>query len=295
MIRLQKFIADCGYTSRRKAEDLIVQGKVKVNGSVADVLGTKVDPDKDIVEVEGRALDLDFVEKVYAVLHKPRGYMTTLSDPEGRPTVIDFFKDLNERIYPVGRLDYLSEGLLIMTNDGELGNTVIHPRYEVIKTYEVKVFGLVNSELLRKLRKGLLLEDGFVKPISVRVIKQLPSKTWLEFRLGEGKNREIRRICEAFGLTVDKLRRVAIGNLSIENLAPGKVRYFNKFELLKQIGINEDGSKRSHSKEFISKKSSVKMKRLERKEGTLADNEIFKMFRKESYFDAAKSLQKKRT
>ncbi len=295
MIRLQKFIADCGHTSRRKAEALITENKVKVNGKIANVLGTKVDPEKDVVEAEGKILDLNFVEQVYAVLHKPRGYMTTLSDPEGRPTVIDFFKDLNERIYPVGRLDYLSEGLLIMTNDGQVANTIIHPRYEVVKTYEVKVFGLVNADLLRKLRKGVLLEDGFVKPLSVRVIKQLPAKTWIEFRLGEGKNREIRRICEQLGLTVDKLKRVAIGNLSIENIAPGRVVYFNKHDLLKQIGIEEDGTKRKDVQVFVSKKASVKSKRLDRKEGTLADNEAFKIFRKETYFDTAKSLQKKRT
>ena len=195
-IRLQKFIADCGVTSRRKAEDLIACGRVNVNGVVTTVLGTKVDPKEDVVEVDGSLLDINSVEKMYMVLHKPRGYMTTLFDPEDRNTILDLIKEITERVYPVGRLDYLSEGLLLLTNDGEFANTIMHPRYNVVKVYEVKVFGAITPAILKKLRAGVYLDEGFVKPLSVRVVNQLPTKTWLEIRLSDGKNREIRRICE---------------------------------------------------------------------------------------------------
>ena len=213
LIRLQKYIADAGITSRRKAEDLILQGRVEVNGDIVRELGVKVHKNDDVVTVDGDTISPSRVEKIYVVFHKPRGCMTTLNDPEGRKTVMDYLGDITERIYPVGRLDYLSEGLLLLTNDGEFANHIIHPSGNITKVYEVKIFGAVNSDILKSLRKGVQTEVGFLKPQSVRVIKQLNSKTWLEFRLTDGKNREIRRLCEAVGLTIDKLKRVAIGGL----------------------------------------------------------------------------------
>ena len=287
-IRLQKFIADAGHCSRRRAEQLIVQNQVKVNGVVANILGTKVDPEKDVVEVEGAVLDLKNVEKVYLVLHKPRGCVTTVSDPEDRPTVMDYIKEVSNRVYPVGRLDYLSEGLLILTNDGEVANTLMHPKFEIIKVYEVKVFGLLSESLLRQLRNGVQLEDGFAKPLSVRVLKELDEKTWLEFRIAEGRNREIRRICEAVGLTVDKLKRVAIGGLSITGIAPGNFHYFSRSQLLRQIGIKDDGQQSNVISDFVSPKKSAKIKkrfyRNEEDAPLMANSEVFKKFRKENYF-----------
>lgn len=292
-LRLQKFIADCGVTSRRKAEQLITQGRVTVNGEIVMELGTKVDPENDIVLVDGHLADLNAVEPIYLILHKPRGFVTTLNDPEGRETVMDLVKDVNERIYPVGRLDYLSEGLLIMTNDGELANMVMHPKFNVQKVYEVKVFGSVTETILNKLRAGAYLEEGFVKPTSVRVIKQLPTKTWLEFRLNEGRNREIRRLCEAVGLTVDKLKRLAIGGLSVEGVAPGKYRLMSKQQMLSFIGLNADGTlmkKEANAEGFISSKKTIDLKKRRPQPGTVADDETFKKFRRETYFDSLKQI-----
>ena len=292
-LRLQKYIADCGITSRRKAEHLIIQGRVTINGVVVTELGTKVDAKNDVVMVDGHLADLNAVEPIYLILHKPRGYVTTLNDPEGRETVMDLIKDVNERVYPVGRLDYLSEGLLIMTNDGELANMVMHPMFNVTIVYEVKVFGSITETIINKLRAGAYLEEGFVKPTSVRVIKQLPTKTWLEFRLNEGRNREIRRLCEAVGLTVDKLKRLAIGGLSVEGVAPGKYRLMSKQQMLNFIGLNEDGTlkKALNAEGFISAKKTIDLKKKRPQPGTVADDEAFVKFRRETYFDSLKQIQ----
>lgn len=289
-VRLQKFIADCGITSRRKAETLIIQGRVKVNDRLITEMGTKVDPDMDAVFVDGQAID-NKVDKLYIVLHKPRGFMTTLSDPEGRKTVMDLVKEFSERIYPVGRLDYLSEGLLILTNDGEFANTVIHPSSNIEKTYEVKVFGSVSQTHLKTMRDGVQTTEGFLKPKSVRVIKQLPTKTWLEFRVSEGRNREIRRICEGAGLTVDKLKRIAIGGLPITGIAPGSYIISTKKELLKLIGIDERGLHLAGAREYISDKKSVSVSRKGAQNGTSADDHTFHKFRKASYYDSLKAIK----
>lgn len=293
LVRLQKYIADCGVTSRRKAEELILQGQVKVNGLRVTELGTKVDPTEDAVEVRGQSIDIMAVDHMYLIVNKPRGYMTTVSDPEGRKTIMDLVKAISTRIFPVGRLDYLSEGLILMTNDGDLSNMIMHPSYEVTKTYEVKVFGKINEAILKKLRNGVTAEDGLLKPKSVRIIEQLPNKTWLEFRLGEGKNREIRRICEAAGVTIDKLRRVAIGNLSIDGVKPGDWRYITKGELLKAVGINKDGSRRKDAVEYFSVKKSVDVKKMNKHQraAKLASDKDFEKYRKETYFATLK-LQK---
>jgi 23S rRNA pseudouridine2605 synthase len=293
-IRLQKYIADCGVTSRRKAEILMQEGKVEVNGQIVMELGTKVDPQEDLVVVDGKTIDLLTVDHIYLVMNKPRSCVTTVNDPQGRKTVMDFVP-LKTRVYPVGRLDYLSEGLLILTNDGDLGNKILHPRFGVTKTYEVKVFGRVNEMILKKLRDGVHTSEGFLKPKSVRIIKYLQNKTWLEFRLQEGKNREIRRICEACGITIDKLRRVAIGNLSIEGIKPGQWEYINKSELLELIGINKDGSRRKDAQEFISTKKTLNKNKMvkfaKRSQAKLATAEEFSRYRKEEYY-ATLQLQK---
>jgi len=289
-VRLQKFIADCGITSRRKAETLILQGRVKVNDRLITEMGTKVDPTIDAVFVDGQAID-NKVDKLYIVLHKPRGYMTTLFDPEGRKTIMDLVKEFSERIYPVGRLDYLSEGLLILTNDGEFANTVIHPSTNIEKTYEVKVFGAISQAHLKTMRDGVQTSEGFLKPKSVRVIKQLPTKTWLEFRIEDGKNREIRRICEGAGLTVDKLKRVAIGGLPIDGIAPGSYIISTKKELLKLIGINENGQPLPGAKEYRSPKRSISIAKKGSQGGTSADDHTFHKFRKESYYDSLKAIK----
>ncbi len=291
-VRLQKVIADCGVTSRRKAEGLILDGRVEVNGRVVTELGTKVNPHSDTIQVDGNTLELMAVDKVYIVMNKPRAYMTTLSDPEGRPTVMDLIFGVKQRIFPVGRLDYLSEGLLILTNDGDLANMIMHPKYEVEKVYEVKVFGHVNEGIIAKIKRGVMTEDGLLKPKSVRVIEQLPNKTWLEFRLNEGKNREIRKICEAVELTVDKLRRVAIEGLNIQSLSPGRYVFTTRKELLKALGLGEDGTKYT-KRTFMSAKKSLnvtKVSKIVSKTARPADDKKFQAFRKENYYETVQSI-----
>ena len=285
LIRLQKYIADCGVTSRRKAEELIISGVVKVNGIKQTTLGSKVDPSQDVVEVRGQIIDLLAIDHIYLVLNKPRGYVTTVTDPEGRKTVMDLIP-IKTRVYPVGRLDYLSEGLLLLTNDGDFANFIMHPKYEITKVYEVKVFGKVSENILSQLKKGAHIDGQLLRPKSVRVIEQLPGKTWLEFRLEEGKNREIRKICEACGVTIDKLKRVAIGNLSIKGLQPGKWTYITKNELFKAIGINKDGTKRSGAMEYVSIKKSINLKKFSKKQkdAKLANSKDFEKYNKENYF-----------
>jgi len=294
-IRLQKYIADCGITSRRKAEDLIVQGKVKVNGRLCIELGTKVDTTSDVVMVNDEVIDREAIDHIYLVLNKPRSYVTTMHDPEGRKTVMDLVP-IKTRVFPVGRLDYLSEGLLLLTNDGDIANKIIHPKFQVMKTYEVKVFGKINEALLKKLKAGIVAHDGTLRPKSVRVIEQLPNKTWLEFRLTEGKNREIRRICEACGVTIDKLKRVAIGGLSIDGIAPGRWEYITRAELLKVIGIKSDGSELPVPREYVSIKKTVNLKKYSKiqKDTTLADSKEFTKFRKEVYFETLKGLKERK-
>lgn len=292
-IRLQKFIADCGVTSRRKAESLILEGRVTVNGNVVTELGTKVYPATDAVQVDGNALELAAVDKVYIVMNKPRAYMTTVSDPEGRPTVMELLFGVKQRVFPVGRLDYLSEGLLILTNDGDLANMIMHPKYEVEKVYEVKVFGHVNEAILARIRRGVMTEDGLLRPRSVRVIEQLPNKTWIEFRLNEGKNREIRKICDAVDLTVDKLRRVAIEGLNIQSLPVGHYMFTTRKELLKALGLNEHGEK-IKQRSFVSAKKTLnvaKVAKIVSKTARPADDKKFHAFRRENYYETVKSIK----
>ncbi len=291
-IRLQKYIADAGVTSRRKAEELIVQGRVKVNGMITALLGTKIDPTIDVVDVDGSLIDPASVDQIYLLMHKPRGIMTTRNDPEGRQTVMDLCKEVNERIYPVGRLDYLSEGLLLMTNDGDLANLVMHPKYEVIKVYEVKVFGAISEGILKKLRSGAEINGTKVIPKSVRVISQLPTKTWIEFRLGEGKNREIRKICESHNVVVDKLKRVAIGGLTVEGITPGGYRYMSKKNVLDALGMKADGTPKYDAPvEYQSPKKTINVKIKGPQPTTLADDRAFEKFKRETYFETLKNIK----
>ncbi len=278
MLRLQKFIADCGITSRRKAEELIQEGKVKVNGKLIREMGVKVDPANDVVMIDDKVIGMEDVTPTYIVLNKPRGVVSTVIDPEGRKTVVDFLPRVHQRIFPVGRLDYNSEGLLILTNDGDLAQKIAHPSYEVEKVYEVKVFGAVNHEILKELRRERNWPEGKVRPVSVRVIGQLPKKTWLEFRLKDGKNREIRRICEETGIAIDKLRRVAIGNLEIANLKPGECAFTSRKEIEKLVGIGN----RSENK-YRSEKRTIDVRVKGVQPCRLANDDYYRRYRGENF------------
>ncbi|HUA15823.1 MAG TPA: pseudouridine synthase [Verrucomicrobiae bacterium] len=231
--RLQKIIAAAGVASRRKAEELIAAGRVQVNGTVVTELGSKADPESDHVRVNGKLLHAA-ERPVYLLLNKPKGYVTTVSDPEKRPTVMDLIRGVKGRVYPVGRLDYASEGLLLMTNDGELAHRLMKAASHVPKTYLVKVAGSPNEDAIAKLRAGVSIatdEGRRVRtgPAAVRIVKE-SANPWYEVTLIEGRNRQIRRMFEAVGHHVEKIKRVRYGPLTLD-VAPGEFRLLNGKEL----------------------------------------------------------------
>ena len=219
-VRLNKFLSQAGITSRRKADELIKQGRVKVNQEVVKDLGFKIDPSKDKVFVDEKPVKISD-RKLYIKLYKPRGYLTQLGkDKFGRKTLKDLFEEigLKDRVYPVGRLDYESEGLLILTNDGETANQIAHPRFKVPKTYIVEVKGKVNLPTFNKMKKGTFLEDGFLKPDEIKILKKKRNSTVLEITIHSGKKRIIRRFMKSFGHPVQRLIRTRIGNIKLGNL-----------------------------------------------------------------------------
>lgn len=227
--RLQKYIANCGITSRRKAEELILQGKVKVNGELITELGFKVDTDKDKVYIDGKLIKT-VENKIYIKLNKPVGYVTTVKDQFDRKCVIDLV-DIPERIYPVGRLDYDTSGLLLLTNDGDLSNRLMHPRYEVYKTYIAKVNGRLNSSDIGWLRHGIKIEDYTTAPALVDIIERDGTKTTVKISIYEGKNRQVRKMFAAVGKTVISLKRISFGNIELENLQAGEWKNLSKKEI----------------------------------------------------------------
>ncbi|MBP2664387.1 MAG: rluB [Firmicutes bacterium] len=240
--RLQKVIAQAGVASRRDAEELIKAGRVTVNGKVVTELGTKVEPKQARIAVDNKPIKAE--KYLYILLNKPKGIITALEDPQGRKTVADLVADIPERIYPVGRLDYNTEGLLIMTNDGDLTNTLTHPSHEIEKTYLAKVQGYPPEEKLDKLRVGIKLEDGMTAPAKINVIAIDREKelTTLELVIHEGKNREIRRMCEAIGYPVKNLKRIKIAFLTLEGLRRGQYRQLLSAEVeeLKKLGKKQN-------------------------------------------------------
>jgi len=232
MERLQKIIAHAGLASRRQAEDWIREGRVTVNGTVICKLGHQADPERDKIKVDGRIV-LQRQRRVYYSFHKPAGLMTSMGDPKGRPNLGDCLKPLRrgERIYPVGRLDFNSSGLLLLTNHGELAFRLSHPRFEVKKVYEVKVQGVPTARDLLRVRKGIRLKDGITAPAKIQVRKRLKNKTWLEIELHEGKYREVRRIFEALGYSVDKLKRIRFGPIRLGSLPVGRFHSLSREEV----------------------------------------------------------------
>jgi 23S rRNA pseudouridine2605 synthase len=221
--RLQKILARAGVASRRKAEELIVAGRVAVNGAVVTELGAKADPARDRVTLDGKPLQFP-TAPLYLLLHKPAGYVTTLSDPQGRPTVMELLKGVKERVFPVGRLDYNTEGLLLLTSDGEWANRLAHPRHEIDKEYLVKVRGMVTDLQVKRLADGVELEDGKTAPATVRLGGASEKNSWLTVAIHEGRYRQVRRMCEAVGLFVVKLKRVRYGTVELGELKPGEFR-----------------------------------------------------------------------
>lgn len=228
-LRIQKIIAQMGIASRRGAEELISEGRVTVNGKIAE-LGMKADPARDHIKVDGRLL-VRREPKVYLMFNKPRGVVTSLADPEGRPTVKDFLKGVKYRVFPVGRLDYDSEGLLLLTNDGDFANALMHPAGKVPKTYVVKVKGMMEDDKIKRLRAGVRLEDGKTQPAKVRFVRQSESNSWIEITITEGRKRQVRRMVEAVGHPALKLRRIGVDGLKLSGLKAGELRPLTEKEL----------------------------------------------------------------
>lgn len=235
--RLQKIISKAGLASRREAEEFIKAGRVKVNGVVVTELGTKVEPGRDKVSVDGKPIRSE--KLVYVILNKPKGVVTSLSDPDGRKTVTDLLTDINERVYPVGRLDYNTEGLLLLTNDGALTYALTHPKHEITKTYVAKVKGQPTEEKLDLLRTGIKLEDGMTAPAKVDIIDIDREKglAALEISIHEGRNRQVRRMCDAIGHPVRNLKRIKFAFLDLTGLRRGQYRhlYAAEIERLKSL------------------------------------------------------------
>lgn len=242
-VRLQKFMAEQGVASRRKSEDLIRAGKVKVNGHVAEI-GMKINPRKDLVTVGKQKLtNVKNRKMVYVMLNKPRGYVTTVSDELGRKTVMDLLPDFGCRIYPVGRLDKDSEGLLLLTNDGSFTNCMTHPSHEYAKVYRVTVRPAVNDDILFNLRNGIEIDVRKTAPCEVTVLTEEENRVVLEFILHEGRNRQIRKMCESQGLEVARLKRISIGPVKLGMLKQGDYRELTEQDvkkLLRSAGHKEN-------------------------------------------------------
>ena len=231
-IRLQKYLAECGIASRRKAEEYIQEGKVQVNGKVVTKLGVKINPEKDIVYFNNKKVAKQN-ENIYILLNKPIGYVTTTKDQFNRETVLDLIKGINKRIVPVGRLDMYTSGALILTNDGDFTYKVTHPSHEITKTYVATLRGIVTYEEMEKLKSGVEIEDYLTRPAKVKILKTDTEKniSRIEITIHEGKNRQVRKMCEAIGRNVMALHRSKIGNIGVKDLKIGEWRYLSSTEI----------------------------------------------------------------
>jgi len=230
-IRLQKYLADAGVASRRKSEVLIADGRVSINGQIITQLGAKISPDKDIITLDGKVVHVN-TQWVYIMLHKPEGVITSVSDPHKRPVVLDLVQDISARLFPVGRLDYDSSGLLLLTNDGQLAQMLTHPRHSVPKTYVARLQGIPSREGIQAFKKGLIIGDGpKTAPAQIKILDKKPSGCVARIAIHEGRNRQIRKMCEAIGCPVLQLKRVSMGSLKLGSLPRGKYRHLTKEEV----------------------------------------------------------------
>lgn len=237
MERLQKIMAQAGVASRRKCEELITAGRVKVNGETVQELGYKADPTRDTIEVDGKKIERE--KPVYFLLYKPTGYITSVTDPQGRKTVLDLMEKITERVYPVGRLDLDTSGLLLLTNDGEFANHIAHPRHELDKVYEAVVKGRVEEKALARLREGVMLEDGMTAPAeAVRLrFQERNGTSVIRLTIHEGRNRQVRRMCEAVGHPVLALERVRLAFLTLDGVSKGTYRSLTAEEVRRLMAL----------------------------------------------------------
>lgn len=235
-VRLQKYLADCGVGSRRKCEQWIQEGLVSVDGEVITQLGTRVNPEKQQVSFNEIPVTMQ-QEKFYLALNKPVGYITSANDQFGRKTVLDLLPDVKERIFPVGRLDYHTSGILLLTNDGAFANKLTHPRYHIEKTYRACVAGAVGAYALKQLREGILLDNRSTAPARVKLLQKQADKSIVEITIKEGRNRQVRRMCDAVGHAVISLCRIRIGNIVLDSLDEGSYRPLTSTEVTDLLGL----------------------------------------------------------
>ncbi|MFS1512304.1 pseudouridine synthase [Chengkuizengella sp. SCS-71B] len=239
MERLQKVLANAGIASRRKSEEIILAGRVEVNEKIINTLGVKVNPEEDIIKVDGKPIRSE--SKIYVLFHKPKGVISSVKDPEGRQVVTDYLKKVKQRVYPVGRLDYDTEGLLLLTNDGEFSNLMTHPKHHIEKTYFVTVKGIPHGSKLDRLKEGIVLDDGKTAPAEVEYHDVNPDKneSIISITIHEGKNRQVRRMFEALSVQVKRLKRVQFGFLNLQGVSRGKFRYLQTSEVkeLKDLAL----------------------------------------------------------
>lgn len=242
--RIQKILSQAGIVSRREAEKLILHGRITVNGRVVDTLGSKADPSKDHIKVDGKLITR-LESRVTLLLNKPRNYLSTVEDPQERPTVIDLCKGVREKVYPVGRLDFDAEGLLILTNDGELANILTHPRFEAPRTYLAKVTGVPEEKDLVRLKRGVRLDDGRAKVASCLVVSEKEKHSWVRVVVTEGRNHLVKRIFAAIGHPVLKLKRVGFGPIQLGSLPLGQFRYLTpeEIEKIKTLKVKAENRK----------------------------------------------------
>ena len=243
--RLQKVLAHAGIASRRTAEQLIAAGRVRVNGQVVTELGTKVDPERDAIRVDGKRVRPPTSSRVVLVVHKPKGYVTTVSDPEGRPTVLDLLKGVRRRVYPVGRLDYHSEGLLLLTDDGDLARALMHPSTGLVKVYLAKVRGTPDPAALRALRAGIAVESRKAIATTAEIARKA-ANSWVRIAVTEGRKHLVRRMLQAVGHPVEKLRRVSFGPIELGSLAVGSYRVLDPEEVAALRAAAKIGSRGTH-------------------------------------------------
>ena len=240
LIRLQKYIADCGVTSRRRAEVMIARGQVSVNGEIVTQQGIKVKPSSDQVVVDGKLLEYNSAAaKITLLLNKPIGYVTTMDDPQNRPLVKDLYRDFKERLFPVGRLDINTSGLLLCTNDGDLANRLMHPRYKFEKEYRITVAGRFGRNELQMLREGVDLEDGFARPLRAEIEHIDERRTILTMVIAEGRNRQVRRMIQTLGFQVTALTRIRLAFLTLDGVKRGGWRHLKKSELKRLQSLDE--------------------------------------------------------
>ena len=260
MERLQKIIARAGLASRREAERWIVEGRITVNGTVVNKLGSQADPFRDSIKIDGKRIK-SAAAPLYYALHKPPGVITTLNDPQHRPDITPYIARLGEkrRVFPVGRLDYNTTGLLLLTNDGDIAMRLAHPRYGVVKVYRVKLSACPTEAELNELRKGIRLEDGMTAPARVRVIEKLRKNAWVEIEVHEGKKREVRRMFEALNYFVEKLIRIKVGPIALGTLPVGELRPLYQSEVMAlkvAVGLARPGRADAQHRPVIAPKKS---------------------------------------